>query len=81
MPPTAGPPDVGSLRLVAGELTSALVDGDGSIVWWCGPRPDGSPVLWRLLGPDGGLARWCDLFVVSPEPGAAARARAAIEAS
>jgi GH15 family glucan-1,4-alpha-glucosidase len=60
MPPIAGPLDVRSLRLVAGELTSALVDGDGSIVWWCGPRPDGSPVLWRLLGPEGGVARWCD---------------------
>jgi GH15 family glucan-1,4-alpha-glucosidase len=66
MPP-AGPIDVRSLRLVSGALTSALVDGHGSIVWWCAPRPDDGPLFWRLLGPEGGTVSWCDVVDVRPD--------------
>jgi GH15 family glucan-1,4-alpha-glucosidase len=38
------------LGLVGNCTFNALVDGHGSIVWCCIPRPDGDPVFHALLG-------------------------------
>ncbi|MDQ8022730.1 MAG: glycoside hydrolase family 15 protein, partial [Moraxellaceae bacterium] len=40
--------------LIGNSAISALVDGNGSIVWACLPRFDGDPVFCSLLSPVGG---------------------------
>jgi hypothetical protein len=68
---TTGPalraPALAALRLVAGVRSSALVDEQGAVVWWCAPAPDSTPLFWRLLGPEGGVARWCDVVHAAPK--------------
>ena len=53
---TATPLDARStleLGLIGNCTFNALVDGAGTIVWCCMPRPDGEPVLHALLGNTG----------------------------
>ena len=38
------------LGLVGNCTFNALIDGAGTVVWCCMPRPDGDPVLHALLG-------------------------------
>src|SRR5688572_3983834 len=45
-------------RLLGGDGMAALLAPDGAIEWWCTPRLDSSPVLWRLLDDAGGAAVW-----------------------
>jgi hypothetical protein len=47
-------------RLLGGDGMAALVAPDGAVEWWCTPRLDSPPVLWRLLDDDGGAAVWRD---------------------
>jgi hypothetical protein len=37
---------------------AALLGPDAAIEWWCTPRLDSPPVLWRLLDDRGGAAVW-----------------------
>jgi hypothetical protein len=37
---------------------AALLAPDGAVEWWCTPRLDSPPVLWRLLDDAGGAAVW-----------------------
>jgi len=48
----------GDLRLLGDGRGSALVGADGSIPWWCTPRADSAPLLWRLLSGEGAGAEW-----------------------
>ncbi len=41
------------LGLIGNSRTSALIDKNGAIVWWCYPDFDSDPVCSRLLNPDG----------------------------
>jgi hypothetical protein len=34
---------------------------DGTVDWWCAPRFDSPPLLWRLLDPDGPAASYDDV--------------------
>ena len=43
--------------VVADGRSAALVGSDGTIDWWCPDRLDGTPLLWRLLDPDGAALR------------------------
>jgi len=45
-------------RLLGWDGMAALVDPAGAIEWWCHPRLDDDPSLWRLLDPDGAVAQW-----------------------
>ena len=45
-------------RLLGWDGMAALVDPAGAIEWWCHPRLDDDPSLWRLLDPDGAVALW-----------------------
>jgi hypothetical protein len=47
-------------RLLGGDGTAALLAPDGAVEWWCTPRLDSSPALWRLLDDRGGAATWRD---------------------
>jgi hypothetical protein len=51
-------PAVGSHRLLSDGYSAALVRSDTEIDWWCAPRFDAPPLLWRLLDPKGASARW-----------------------
>ncbi|MEO7555208.1 MAG: trehalase-like domain-containing protein, partial [Acidimicrobiales bacterium] len=51
-------PSISAHRLLSNGCSSALVRPDGEIDWWCAPRFDSSPLLWKLLDPAGGCARW-----------------------
>ena len=39
---------------------AALIGPDAAVEWWCTPRLDSPPVLWRLLDDAGGAATWRD---------------------
>ncbi|MGQ0575339.1 MAG: hypothetical protein ACT4RN_14190 [Pseudonocardia sp.] len=69
-------PDLGSLRMLGGGRTGALLGPDAAVLWWCGPDFDDAPLCWQLLDPDGGVARFPELTSVScdPEPAAASSA-------
>ena len=41
-----------SLGLIGNSTTSALIDQNASIVWWCFPYFDSNPICCRLLSPD-----------------------------
>jgi GH15 family glucan-1,4-alpha-glucosidase len=45
---------IGNYGFLSDCQTAALVDGSGSIDWWCPPRFDSASVFGRLLGPDAG---------------------------
>jgi len=49
-------PDLGSLRLIGGGPSLALLQPDASVLWWCAPDIDDAPLCWQLLDPDGGVA-------------------------
>jgi GH15 family glucan-1,4-alpha-glucosidase len=49
-----------NLGLIGNSRTAALIDQDGTWVWWCHPRPDGDPVCSALLA---GTARPAHGFV------------------
>lgn len=60
-PPRPGPahaPAVEAHRLIGDRRSAALVLPDATIDWWCAPAFDSPPLLWWLLDPDGGVARW-----------------------
>jgi len=60
-PPSDQPardPAIGSHRLLSAGCSAALVRADTEIDWWCAPRFDAPPLLWRLLDPNGASARW-----------------------
>lgn len=42
-----------NLGLIGNSRTSALVDQNGAIVWWCYPDFDSDPICCKLLNPDG----------------------------
>ncbi len=41
------------LGLIGNSRTSALIDRNGAIAWWCYPDFDSDPICCRLLNPDG----------------------------
>jgi hypothetical protein len=45
-------------RLLGHDGMAALLAPDASVEWWCTPRLDSPPVLWRLLDEAGGVAVW-----------------------
>jgi hypothetical protein len=45
-------------RLLGADGVAALLGPDGAVEWWCTPRLDSPPVLWRLLDDAGGAAVW-----------------------
>src|SRR3954469_12067965 len=45
---------IGDLALLSDCRTAALVDADGAVVWWPGPRFDGATAFARILGEQGG---------------------------
>jgi len=51
-------------RLLGGDGMAALMAPNAAIEWWCTPRLDASPALWRLLDPHGGAAAWRDATAV-----------------
>jgi hypothetical protein len=51
-------PAIADHRLLSNGWSAALLRPDGEIDWWCAPRFDSPPLLWRLLDPDGAAARW-----------------------
>lgn len=53
-------PELGGHRLLASGRSAALIRTDGEIDWWCAPDVDDPPILWSLLDPSGGRARWAD---------------------
>jgi hypothetical protein len=59
-------PDLGRLRLVAGNCSSAMIDEEATVRWWCAPAPDSSPIFWQLLGPNGALAGWAGVVAGVP---------------
>src|SRR5688572_9257731 len=58
-------------RLLGGDGMAALVAPDAAVEWWCTPRLDSSPVLWRLLDDAGGAAVWRDAKPLRTVGGAA----------
>jgi hypothetical protein len=44
--------------MLGGDGMAALLAPDGAVEWWCTPRLDSPPVLWRLLDDAGGAAVW-----------------------
>jgi hypothetical protein len=54
-------PPLGELRLVGDGRTVLHLSPDAAVLWWCGPDVDDAPLCWRLLGRDGGTARYPDL--------------------
>lgn len=69
-------PDLGMLRVIGGGRTLAMLRPDATVMWWCGPDVDDSPLCWQLLDPDGGAASFpgLELFEAAPSPaGASAR--------
>ncbi|MCA1712912.1 MAG: glycoside hydrolase family 15 protein [Actinobacteria bacterium] len=56
-------PDLGNLRLLGGKQTLAMLRPDATVLWWCAPAFDDSPLCWRLLDPAGGVARFPQLDV------------------
>jgi len=65
-------PDLGSHRLLGNGRCAALLQPDASIDWWCAPDLDSPPLLWALLDPRGGVARYRAtryLAVVGPVAG------------
>jgi len=52
------PPAIGEHRLLSSGSSTALVQPDATIDWWCAPEPDSSPLLWSLLDPRGPAASW-----------------------
>jgi len=51
-------------RLLGGDGMAALMGPNAAIEWWCTPRLDSSPALWRLLDDRGGVAAWRDAVAV-----------------
>ena len=51
-------PPIEDHRLLGGGSSAALVRPDATIDWWCAPAFDSPPLLWWLLDPEGGSARW-----------------------
>jgi GH15 family glucan-1,4-alpha-glucosidase len=41
------------LGLIGNSRTSALIDKNGAIAWWCYPDFDSDPICCKLLNPDG----------------------------
>jgi hypothetical protein len=67
-------------RLLGHDGMAALLAPDGSVEWWCTPRLDSAPVLWRLLDDAGGAAVWRGAKPVSALGGAASpSARTVVE--
>lgn len=64
-PPQQHRPPIAAHAVVAGGRTAALVRPDGEIDWWCAPDFDSPPLLWSLLDPGGGAARWLDVRPLS----------------
>ena len=52
------PHPIDAHRVVGDGRTAMLIRPDGEIDWWCAPRVDSPPLLWSLLDPAGGAARW-----------------------
>ncbi|MDP9386477.1 MAG: glycoside hydrolase family 15 protein [Actinomycetota bacterium] len=52
-------------RLIGDSQSAALVLPDATIDWWCAPAFDSPPLLWWLLDPAGGVARWRGARMVS----------------
>ncbi|MBA2281311.1 MAG: hypothetical protein H0W25_08785, partial [Acidimicrobiia bacterium] len=50
-------PAIGDHRLLGDGWSTALLQPDGTVDWWCAPEPDSPPLLWRLLDPDGAALR------------------------
>jgi GH15 family glucan-1,4-alpha-glucosidase len=61
---------IGDLALLSDCRTAALVDGDGGVVWWPGPRFDGATAFAGILGAEGGH------FTIRPAGGARTTTRA-----
>lgn len=53
-------------RVLGDGSTIALVRDDAEIDWWCAPLPHDDPLLWSLLDPAGGRARF-DAAVVADD--------------
>lgn len=62
-------PPIDGHRVVGDGHTIALLRPDGEVDWWCVPTMDADPLLWSLLDPDGGAARFLD---AAPDPAAGA---------
>jgi len=58
LPRSVHAPAIESHRLIGDGRSAALVLPDASIDWWCAPDVDSPPLLWWLLDPTGGIARW-----------------------
>ena len=67
-------PDLAAHRLLADGRSTALVRPDGEVDWWCAPDLDSPPLLWSLLDPTGGAARWVGARLHEADPVPAARA-------
>ena len=65
---TGWAPDLGSLRLLGGGRTVALLRPDATVLWWCAPEFDDPPLCWQLLDPDGGLAAFSGTELVESDP-------------
>lgn len=64
-------PSISSHRLLGDGRSCALLRPDGEIDWWCTPAMDSPPLLWSLLDPAGGAARWLGARSVRHEAGPA----------
>ena len=51
-------PPIAAHRLLGDGSSTALLRPSGEIDWWCAPAMDSPPLLWSLLDPVGGTARW-----------------------
>ncbi len=56
--PEGHAPPIDRHRVLGDGHTTALLRPDGEIDWWCAPLPHDDPLLWSLLDPDGGAARF-----------------------
>lgn len=68
-PPDRWPP-IGRHRLLGDGTTTALLQPDGTVDWWCAPEMDSPPLLWSLLDPAGTASRYLDAHLRT-EPGEA----------
>jgi Glycosyl hydrolases family 15 len=75
-------PPIGDHRLLGAGAGAALILPDGTVDWWCGPRVDSSPRLWRLLDGHGPAASYAGVSSTGKVSGAAGpTARTVVRAS